>query len=198
MTRLPALAALFGAGVLMAGVVATVGSAQTTTETTTQTVPTMSTERVTTTVQQTTTAPATTVVTTATVTPTTTAPTTTSTASASGGTPTWVWVSLAVLGAAVIGLLVYVLTRGGGTAAIPDTERRLRLQGAIDSWTTQGWALLSESADTAVLQRGNERMTVTVDPTGHVNARAMTAEPPGRPPQGPPEPPEEPTWPSSR
>lgn len=197
MTKLLALAALFGAGVLMSGVVATVGSAQATTETTTQTVQTTSTEHVTTTVQQTTTAPATTVVTTATVTPATTAPTTTSTASASNGTPTWVWVLLAVLGAAVIGLLVYVLTRGGA-AAIPDTERRLRLQGAIDSWTTQGWALLSESADTAVLQRGNERMTVTVDPTGHLNTRAMTTEPPGQPPQRPPEPPEEPTWPSSR
>lgn len=196
MTKLLALAALFGAGVLMSGVVATAGSAQTTTETTTQTVQTTSTEHVTTTVQQTTTAPASTVVTTATVTPTTTAPTTTSTASTSSGTPTWVWVLLAVLGAAVIGLLVYVLTRGA--AAIPDSERRLRLQGAIDSWTTQGWALLSESADTAVLQRGNERMTVTVDPTGHINTRAMTIEPPGRPPQRPPEPPEEPTWPSSR
>ena len=62
----------------------------------------------------------------------------------------------------MIGLLVYALTRRG-SGAMPDDERRLRLQGAIDSWTTQGWALLSESADTAVLQRGNERMTVTVD-----------------------------------
>jgi hypothetical protein len=133
-------------------------SAQTTTtetvhHTTTQTVSTTSTVHETTTVQQTTTAPATTVVTTATV--TTTAPTTTSPTSASSGTPTWVWVVLALLGAAVIGLLVYLLTRGGG-AAIPDSERRLRLQGAIDSWTTQGWALLSQSADTAVLQRGND------------------------------------------
>ena len=61
------------------------------------------------------------------------------------------------------------------------------MQGAIDSWTAQGWALLSESADTAVLQRGNERMTVTVDATGHINTRAMTPPPPDQPPDRWPE-----------
>jgi hypothetical protein len=180
MSRLLGWAALFGAGLVLVGVVPSVGGADTTIVTTTET-QTTSTEQVTTTVQQTTTAPATTVVTTATVPPTTTAPTTTSAESTSSGTPTWVWVLVAALGAALIGLLVYVLTRRG-SGAIPDTERRLRLQGAIDSWTAQGWALLSESADTAVLQRGNERMTVTVDPTGHIETRAMTPPPPEQPP----------------
>ena len=176
------MAALFGIGLLMAVIVPTVGNAETTvTTTTTESTQTTSTEFATTTLQQTTTTPATTVVTTATVSPTTTA-----TESTSSGTPTWVWVVLAALGAAVIGLLVYVLTRGG-SGAIPDTERRLRLQGAIDSWTSQGWALLSESADTAVLQRGNERMTVTVDPTGHVGTRSMTPPPRDQPPDRWPE-----------
>jgi hypothetical protein len=168
----------------MVGLVPSVGGADTTTVTTTT--QTTSTEQVTTTVQQTTTAPATTVVTTATVPPTTTEPTTTSTEHTSSGTPTWVWILLALLGAALIGLLIYVFTRGG-SAAMPESERRLRLQGAIDSWTTQGWALVSESADTAVLQRGNERMTVTVDPTGHINTRAMTPPPPEQPPDRWPE-----------
>lgn len=188
MARLSALAALFGIGLLMAVIVPMVGSAATTTVTTTTTesTQTTSTEVATTTVEQTTTAPATTVVTTATVPPTTTAPTTTSAESTSSGTPTWAWILLAALGAAVLGLLVYVLTRRG-SAAIPDSERRLRLQGAIDSWTTQGWALLSESADTAVLQRGNERMTVTVDAAGHIDTRAMTPQRPDQPPGQPPD-----------
>ncbi len=129
----------------------------------------------TTTVEQTTTAPATTVVTTA-GTPTTT-PTTTSTGSESNGTPTWVWVLVALLGAAAIGLLVALLTRRGG--AIPDTERRLRLQGAIESWTTQGWALVSQTGDTAVLQRGSEQMTVSVDPAGQISTRPLNTRPPG-------------------
>jgi hypothetical protein len=94
-----------------------------------------------------------------------------------------VWVILAALGAAVIGLLVYVLTRGG--PAMPDHERRLRLQGAIDSWTAQGWALLSETADTAVLQRGNERMTVKVDEAGQVAAHSMATPPSGPPSEQP-------------
>jgi hypothetical protein len=191
MTRLLTLAALFGAGVLVAGVVATVGSAQTTPatttetihQTTTQTVQQTSTAHETTTVQQTTTAPATTVVTTATVPRTHTTPTTTSTASASGGTPTWVWVLLAALAAAVIGLIVYLLTHRG--AAFPDSERRRLLDGAIQSWTTQGWALLSETNDSAMLQRGNERMTISVDAAGQINTRAMTTQPPAQPPEQP-------------
>jgi hypothetical protein len=184
MTRLAALAALFGIGLLLAAVVPTVGIADTTTETTTQS--TTATEQVTTTVQQTTTAPATTVVTTATVPPTSTSGTDILTPSETSGTPTWVWVLLAALGAALIGLVIYLLTRRG-SGALPEGERRLRLQGAIDSWTAQGWALLSESADTAVLQRGNERMTVTVEPTGHVSTRAMTPPPPAQPPDRWPE-----------
>ena len=184
MTRVLALVALFASGLLTAGVLATVGSADTTTTETT-TVQTTSTEHETTTVQETTTAPATTVVTTATV-PPTTAPTTTAAESTSSGTPTWVWVVLGLLAAALIGLLVYVLTHRG-PATVPEAERRLRLQGAIDTWAAQGWALASESADTAVLQRGNERMTVSVDATGHINTRAMNPQPPDQPPDRWPE-----------
>ena len=186
MSRLLGLAALFGVGLLLAGVVPSVGGAKTAVTPTEVTETTSNEQVVTTTVQETTTAPTITVVTTATL-PLTTAPTTTSTESTSSGTPTWVWILVAALGAAVIGLLVYALTRRGGSGAIPETERRLRLQGAVDSWTTQGWALLSESADTAVLQRGNEHMTVTVDPAGHINTRATTPPPPEEPPDRWPE-----------
>ena len=163
-----ALVALFGAGVLTAGAIATVGSAQTTTDTTTQPVQTTATEHATTTVQQTTTAPATTVVTTATVPPTTATPT----SSEGSETPTWVWVLVTVLGASVIGLLIWLLA--SRTAAIPDSERRQRLRGAIDSWTTQGWAVLDETASGAVLQRDGERMAISIDAAGQIRARSLT------------------------
>ena len=180
MARVSALAALFGAGLLLAVAAPAVGSADTTTVTTTES--TQTTEQVTTTVQETTTAPPTTVVTTATVPPTVTSETQTLTATETSSTPTWLWVLLAALGAAVIGLVVYLLARRG-SGTLPDAERRRRLQSAIDSWTPQGWALLSESGDTAVLQRGNERMTVTVDAAGHVATQAMTPPPPDRWPE---------------
>jgi hypothetical protein len=176
--KLLGLAALFASGVLVAGAVATVGGAQTTEpttgtgqQTTTETVHATSTVQETTTVQQTAT-----VVPTTTTAPATT-PTTTSTASTSSGTPTWVWVLLGLLGAAVVGLLVVFLTRRGG-AAIPASERQRRLQGAVESWIAQGWALLSATADTAVLQRGDERMAVSVDQSGQITTRQLTKQPP--------------------
>jgi hypothetical protein len=108
------LAALFAAGVLLAGVAASVGNAQGTE--TTITLSTTSTELETTTVEETTTVPTT--VTTSAVTPTT-APTTTATTSEGNRTPTWVWILLGVLGAAVVGLLVALLNRRDPTAPRP-------------------------------------------------------------------------------
>jgi len=192
--KLLGLAALFAAGCLAAGAAASVVSAQTvetTTETVTQPTTETSTVQQTTTVHETTTLPGTTVLTTTTVAPATTAPTTTS-STESGGTPAWVWVLLAGLGAAVIALAVLLYSRRG--SALPDSERRLRLQGAINSWAAQGWALASETTDTAVLQRGAEHMMVTVDPAGQVVTRPATAQPPPASGSQPPyQPPEQPT-----
>jgi hypothetical protein len=188
--RLLSLVALFAAGMMLAGVVATVGGAQTTetttetvhhttTQTVTQPTTTTTTLRETTTVQQTTTAAGTTVLTT--VAPTTTSPaTTTSAESASSGTPTWVWVLLALLGAAVVGLAAVLISRRD--TALPDSERRQRLHVAIASWAAQGWALVSETTDSAVLQRGDEQMMVNVDPSGQIVTRPMTPQPPHGPP----------------
>jgi hypothetical protein len=192
--KLLALAALFAAGLLVAGAVAGIGGAQTadtTTETvhltTTVTSATTATVHQNVTVQETTTAPATTVITTETTTvattetspalPSTTAPTTTS---SSSGTPAWVWVLLALLAAAVVGLVVALLSRRD-RAGIPEGERRQRLQSAIDGWTAQGWALVTQTADTAVLQRDREQMSVSVSPGGEVSARSLTAQPPDVP-----------------
>jgi hypothetical protein len=109
--------------------------------------------------------------------PTTTEPTTTSTQESGSSTPTWVWIVLGLLAAAVVGLIVALATRRG-PAELPEPERRRRLQSAVESWTAQGWALVSQSTDTAVLQRGREQMTVSVDPAGQIKAQQITAEPP--------------------
>jgi hypothetical protein len=163
MARLLGFVALFGAGLVLAGVLTTTGVADVTT---TETVP------VTTIVSETTTAPATTVVTTVEQT-TTETPTTTGTTTSSGSkssTPTWVWVALAVLGAAVVGLLVALLSGRGGISA---EERQRRLDSAVGTWAAQGWAVVNQTADSATMSRGSEVMVVSVDDKGQVDARSV-------------------------
>jgi hypothetical protein len=164
MTRLVGLAVLFAAGLLLAGGLAARGVADVTT---TETLP------VTTTVSETTTEPATTVLTTVeqttTENPTPTTPTTTSSSSESS-TPTWAWVALAVLAAAVIGLLVALLARRGGISA---DERQRRLDAAVATWAAQGWAIVSQTAGSATMSRGSEVMVVSVDVKGQVDARSV-------------------------
>jgi hypothetical protein len=159
-----ALVALFAAGFVLAGALgASDAISQTTTETTVETM--------TTTIQETTTAPATTVVATTTVRRPATLPATAS-SSDPDKAPTWAWVALGVLAAAVIGLSVALLTRRSGPG-VPAGERRRRLDGAVATWTAQGWAVESETTDSAVLRQGPERMVVTVDDAGRISARPL-------------------------
>ena len=163
MVKLVGVAALFAAGLLLAGGLAATGVADVTT---TETLP------VTTTVE--TTAPASTVVTT--VEQTTTrkliVPTTgTTTASSStSSTPTWVWVVLGLLAAAAIGLLVALLTRNRGVSA---EERQRRLDAAVSNWAAQGWALENQTAGSAILRHGSDLMVVSIDDKGQINARPL-------------------------
>ena len=166
MAKLVGLAALFTAGLLLAGGLASVGTADVTT-----------TETLSTTIEETTTAPATTVATTVqqtttrrVVVPAKTTGTTTSSNSSSSSTPTWVWVVLGILAAAVIGLLVAVFTRHGG---ISDEERQRRLEAAVASWTAQGWALENQTPGSAILRRGPEVMVVSIDDKGQVGTRPV-------------------------
>jgi hypothetical protein len=162
MTKPLILAVLFSAGLVLAGALGAADAiSQTTTETTVET----------TTIAETTTAPGTTVIATTTVRRPATLPTTTS-SSGSDSAPAWAWVALGVLAAAVIGLSVALLTRRGGSGVSPE-ERRRRLDGAVATWTAQGWALESETTDSAVLRRGPERMVVTVDDAGRISARPL-------------------------
>ena len=163
MRRLVGFATLFAAGLLLAGGLTATGIADvTTTET----------QAVTTTVEQTTIEPATTVLTTVEQTTTEQAATTgTTTGSGSeSSTPTWVWIVLAALGAAVVGLIVALLMGRGGISA---EERQRRLDAAVGTWAAQGWAIVNQSPGSATMSRGSEVMVVSVDAKGQVDARSV-------------------------
>ena len=164
--KLSGLCVVFVAGLLLAGAITVGGRAAqpTTTETTVETTTAPgTTESTTVTVQQTTTRRV--------IVPTTT---TTSPENSASTTPTWVWVLLGAVSLAAIGLLVAFLTRRGGHRGVPGEERRRRLDGAVASWIAQGWALDNQTADSAVLRRGNEVLLVAVDEVGHVSARPLS------------------------
>jgi hypothetical protein len=81
-------------------------------------------------------------------------------------------VLLAALGAAVVVLAILLARRGRGTLSVD--ERRRRLDRAIATWAAQGWALESETGNSAVLRRGSERMIVSVDATGEVSTQEQS------------------------
>ena len=144
--KLSSLAVLLAAGALLAvGIGAGQQAVETTTTTTTTTAP-GTTALSTTTIEQTTTRRV-------------TVPTTTTSTSAGSNTPAWVWVLIGVL-AAGLSVLVVLLARRGG---------------AIATWSAQGWGLESQTADSAILRRGSERMLVSVDDAGHVSTRDLPA-----------------------
>ena len=44
---------------------------------------------------------------------------------------------------------------------------------AVASWAAQGWAIETQTDDSAVLRRGAEAMLVSVDQAGHVSTRPL-------------------------
>ena len=162
--KLSALAALFAAGFLVSAVIVSGGRAQVLTSTET-TVETTTAPGTTETVEQTTTRRV--------IVPTTT----TESGSNVDDTPTWVWVLLGVLALGVVVLLVVALSRRGGGGGVSVEERQRRLDGAVGSWVAQGWAVESQTADSAVLRRGADLMLVSVDQGGHVSTKPMPAAP---------------------
>jgi hypothetical protein len=186
--RLSGLAAVFAVGLVLAVALPVSGGAADTTATTTTATEATSTPE--TTAAETTTAETTTTTlpsATVTVETTTTrlvpiAPgetTTTPESTSGGGTEAWVWVLLGILAAGLIALIVLFATRGheGGGHVIPPEDRLRRLDGTVASWVAQGWAVETQTADSAVLRRGSESMLVSVDPGGHIATRPL-AEPP--------------------
>jgi hypothetical protein len=79
----------------------------------------------------------------------------------------------------VVVLLVVMLTRrgGGGGGGVSVEERQRHLDGAVGSWVAQGWAVESQTADSAVLRRGGDLMLVSVDQAGQVSTKPMPAAP---------------------
>lgn len=162
--KFSALAALFVAGFLASAVIVSGGRAQVPTRTET-TIETTTLPGTTETVEQTTTRRV--------IVPTST----TESGSDVNDTPTWVWVLLGVLALGVVVLLVVALSRRGGGGGVSVEERQRRLDGAVGSWVAQGWAVESQTADSAVLRRGGDLMLVSVDQGGHVSTQPMPAAP---------------------
>ena len=164
-----ALGVCFAAGIAAAGLLAVGGRAADTTTADTTT-------SVTTTAPADTTQEATTVTiaTTTTVEHTTTqatVPTTTTAAESSDdGTPVWVWVLLGILAIALAAAIVLLARRGTHTPLSPE-ERGRRLDNAVGTWAAQGWAVETQTLDSAVLQRAGERMIIAVDASGQITTR---------------------------
>jgi hypothetical protein len=168
--------AILALGVLLAvAITSGVGAADTTTTasttTTTETTPTT-----TETTAETTTEPATNGTTTVEVTTTRFVPVEATTSSDSGSsTPAWVWVLLGILAVALVIVIVLLGRRGGGggSSAMSLQDRHRQLDATVGTWAAQGWALETQTDDSAVLRRGTESMHVTVDQAGHVSTRPL-------------------------
>ena len=99
-----------------------------------------------------------------------TVPATTAAESSDDGTPVWVWVLLAILAFALAAAIVLLARRGGHSPLSPE-ERGQRLDHAVGTWAAQGWAVETQTLDSAVLQRAGERMIVAVDASGQITTR---------------------------
>jgi hypothetical protein len=162
--KLAGLAALFAAGALLAGT-ALADTTTTTTEATT-------TEQATTTVEPTTTVVVTTVQQTTTRNVIVPGSLTTTAANESETTTEWwAWV-LVGLGIFVLMALIFLAARGHDDS-VSAQERRRRLDGAVGSWAAQGWALQSQTGESAVVRRGAELMLISVDKAGHVTTQPI-------------------------
>jgi hypothetical protein len=82
-------------------------------------------------------------------------------------------VLIAILAAGLIALVVLLARRGGGGGSHPVEPPRGQLDAAVASWTAQGWAIESQTADSAVLRRGDASMLVSVDAAGHVSTSSL-------------------------
>jgi len=96
--------------------------------------------------------------------------TTTGESTSSSETPTWVWALVAVLALGVIALVVVLLVRRGGPEDIPLEQRRQLVAAAVSSWVAQGWAIESQTDDSAILQRGGQHIVLSVDSRGRVTS----------------------------
>jgi hypothetical protein len=175
--KLAGIGTTFLAGVLLAAMVASGGFATDTTTTVETTTTETTTPEPSTSVETSTTVETTPTADTTTVSVTTTRLVPVATEESSSGTATWVWVLLAILGVTLVALVVMLARRGGGSGGGggPGGTPRAKLDAAVGSWAAQGWAIESQTSDSAVLRHGGETMLVSVDESGHVSTRPLTA-----------------------
>jgi hypothetical protein len=83
----------------------------------------------------------------------------------SGDLSPWVWVVLGG-GAVVVIILLVRLFRRRPDLSVDERERRLFA--AVSGWTTRGWTIDQQSADSAMLSRDGEHVRLTVDGRGDV------------------------------
>jgi hypothetical protein len=169
--------AILALGALLAVAITTgVGAADTTTDTTTTAVTTTTEPTTETTTAETTTVEGTSGLTTVEITTTRFVPVagTTTSSDSESSTPAWVWVLLAILAVALIAVIVLLGRRGGGGGGSMSLQDRHRqLDATVGTWAAQGWALETQTDDSAVLRRGQEAMHVSVDKAGHVSTRPL-------------------------
>jgi LPXTG-motif cell wall-anchored protein len=108
-----------------------------------------------------------------------TTPSTTTATNTSSGTETWVWVAIGVGIVALIGLIAWLA--GRRRKELPPEARRQALAQAVAAWVAQGWAPVSQTDTTAVLQRDGEHTVLTVDAQGNIGSQAVGPAPPAPP-----------------
>jgi hypothetical protein len=87
---------------------------------------------------------------------------------------------LVAAGAALlIGLVVWLIVRSSKSRSL--AERQRLIAATVAGWTAQGWAIESQTPDSAVLRRGGEVVLVSVDPDGRIVSRPLGGPPPGPP-----------------
>jgi hypothetical protein len=83
-------------------------------------------------------------------------------------TPNWVWVVAAIFCGVVVGLIVLLIRRHPDQVSAD--ERRRLLTAAVASWTGAGWAVESQTGESAVVVRDGARRLIAVDGAGQVTS----------------------------
>jgi len=86
-----------------------------------------------------------------------------------GDVSPWVWVLLGAGAIAAVALIVHLLRH----RELSLDERQKRLFAALSGWTTRGWTVDLQGADSAVLSRDGEHVRVTVDGRGEVASNRL-------------------------
>jgi hypothetical protein len=88
-------------------------------------------------------------------------------------TPAWVWVVATIFCGVVVGLIVLLIRRH--PHQVSAEERRRLLAATVATWTGAGWAIESQTGESAVVVRDGERTLIAVDGAGQVTSGLLGA-----------------------